>query len=87
MPSNRIISSVLTERSSPSMAFLDSFIIAINTGITTGKLKIAIKVALFPAFEAIADIIVKAVAKLKLPITTHTKYKNRSPIGLLNTIL
>ena len=39
----------------------------------TGKLNMAIKVALFPAFEAIAEIMVKTVEKLKAPIKTDNK--------------
>ena len=39
----------------------------------TGKLKMAIKVPLLPAFEAIAEIMVKTVEKLMLPNSTDKK--------------
>ena len=42
-------------------------------GITTGKLNIDINVPLLPAFDAMADIMVKTVEKLKLPNTTTKK--------------
>ena len=60
-------------RSIPSIALL-LILININiTGIITGKLNIAIKVPLLPAFEAIAEIIVKTVEKLMLPNNTARK--------------
>jgi len=39
----------------------------------TGKLKIAIKVPLLPALDAMADIMVKTVEKLILPNSTDKK--------------
>ena len=43
------------------------------TGIITGKLNMAIKVPLLPAFEAMADIMVNTIEKLTLPNNTVKK--------------
>ena len=60
-------------RSTPSIALLLMRIRSKITGIITGKLKIAIKVPLLPALEAMAEIIVKTVEKLILPKSTAKK--------------
>ena len=53
-----VISSKLVLRSKPSMAFRDIFISSKSIGIIIGKPKIAIKVPLFEALEAILEIMV-----------------------------
>ena len=60
-------------RSTPSIALLLMRIRSKITGIITGKLKMAIKVPLLPALEAMAEIIVKTVEKLILPKSTAKK--------------
>lgn len=60
-------------RSTPSIALLLMRISNRITGIITGKLKMAIKVPLLPALEAMAEIIVKTVEKLILPKSTAKK--------------
>ena len=60
-------------RSTPSIALLLMRIRSKITGIITGKLKMAIKVPLLPALEAMAEIIVKTVEKLILPKSTDKK--------------
>ena len=57
----------------PSIAFLLRRISTSITGIITGKLNMAISVPLLPAFEAMADIIVNTVEKLRLPNSTVKK--------------
>ena len=70
---NTPISLLLLARSIPSIAFFENLINNINKGTITGKLKIAIKVLLLLAFEAIADTMVNIDAKLKPPIATANK--------------
>ena len=60
-------------RSTPSIALLLMRIRSKITGIITGKLKMAIKVPLLPALEAMAEIMVKTVEKLMLPKSTAKK--------------
>ena len=60
-------------RSTPSIALLLMRIRSKIIGIITGKLKMAIKVPLLPALEAMAEIIVKTVEKLILPKSTAKK--------------
>lgn len=60
----------LTERSKPSIAFLENFIKSIKRGTMMGKLKMAIKVELLLTLEAMAETIVRMVEKLKPPNTT-----------------
>jgi len=57
----------------PSIALLLMRISNKITGIITGKLRIAIKVPLLPALDAMADIMVKTVEKLMLPNNTDKK--------------
>lgn len=68
--------SALTDQSSPSMAFLEIRIAINKIGMITGKLKIAINVALFPAFEAIPETIVKLAEK---PIAPKIKFNKKRP--------
>ena len=84
--SNTTISLVLAALSRPSIAFRESLISTINRGIMAGKLKMAINVLLFPAFELIPEIMVNTLAKLMLPKITEIKYKVGSPRGFLNMI-
>ena len=67
------ISSIETDLSSPSMAFLESLIKTTKRGITTGKLRIAIRAPPLPDLDAMPDIIVKTEAKLILPSKTESK--------------
>ena len=69
----RMSNELVSHRSNPSMAFLESFINTISKGIIIGKLKMAIKVKLLFVFEAIADTIVKSDEKPKLPNNKVTK--------------
>ena len=57
----------------PSIAFFETFISVIKNGINSGKLKIAIKVKLLPAFDAMADTIVNADDNPPLPTTKTIK--------------
>ena len=50
----------------------ESLIRTMSSGITKGKLRIAIRAPPFPDFDAIPDIIVKTEAKLILPNTTES---------------
>ena len=52
----------------------------------TGKLKMAMRVLLLPAFEVMPETIVKTDAKLILPRMTAKKYNAGSPNGVLKTI-
>ena len=54
-------------------AFFESLINTINNGMITGKLRIAIKDELLPAFDAIAEISVKANEKPTLPSSIDKK--------------
>ncbi len=81
------ISLVLSSLGIPVRAFWDKVIKTMSNGIITGKLNIAIRVLLLPAFALIPDTIVKTEAKLMLPNNTETVYKKGSPTGLLNVIL
>lgn len=65
--------STLTLQSKPSIAFLETRMVISKIGIITGKLKIAIKVALLLALEAIPDTIVRQAEKPKLPKTRFNK--------------
>ena len=56
----------LTDHARPSIAFFENRIVVINNGIRIGKLNIDIRVALFPAFEAIALTIERTEAKPEL---------------------
>lgn len=59
----------------PSIALLLILISIINNGIITGILSTAIKVALLPAFEAMAEIKVKVPEKAMAPeIKVMKKY-------------
>ncbi len=61
---------MLTERSNPSMAFLENLINNISIGTIIGKLNMAIKVLLLFTLAAIADTMVKIVEKLSPPSIT-----------------
>ncbi len=61
---------MLTERSNPSMAFLENLISNISIGTIMGKLNMAIKVLLLFTLAAIADTMVKIVEKLSPPSIT-----------------
>ena len=66
----------------PSIAFFETLIKVIKKGIRSGKLRMAIKVKLFPAFDAIADTIVKADDKPPLPTINTIKNIGKSCTGL-----
>lgn len=68
--------SALTDQSSPSMAFLETLIAIRRIGIMTGKLNIAIKVALLLAFEAIPDTMVRQAEN---PMAPNTKFNKNMP--------
>ncbi|MNF09499.1 hypothetical protein D3C80_2101780 [compost metagenome] len=78
MTSNIPTSSQLTLLSSPSIAFFVSLINTTNTGIIIGKPRIAISIPPFPALDAIAEIIVNMVEKLRLPKIVAIKYISKS---------
>ena len=61
--------------SSPSMAFLDSLINTINSGIMIGKLNIAISVKLLLVFAAMAETIVNSDEKPMVPSNKVVKNK------------
>ena len=82
MASKVVISSMLVDRSSPSMAFLDNFISISSIGIITGKLRMAIKEVVFEALEAIPEIMVSDVEKPKAPNNIVTKNSRSSCTGL-----
>ncbi len=84
--SNTIISLILAALSRPSIALRESLISTINSGMIAGKLKMAISVLLFPAFELMPEIMVNTLAKLILPKMTEMKYRMGSPRGFLNMI-
>lgn len=84
--SNTIISLMLAALSKPSIALRESLISTINSGMIAGKLKMAISVLLFPAFELMPEIIVNTLAKLMLPKMTEMKYSVGSPRGFWNMI-
>lgn len=79
------ISSKLTDQSKPSIAFLESFIANNNNGSKTGKLKIAIKVPLFPAFAAIAETKVRITENPKMLMNNPIKYNKISWTGFPKT--
>lgn len=81
------ISSRLTDQSKPSIAFLDNLIANNNKGIKTGKLRIAINVPLFWAFDAMAETKVKITEKPKMAINKPKLYKPKSWIGFPKTKL
>ena len=60
------------------MAFFDSLINTIRRGMIIGKLKMAIKVKLLPAFEAMAETIVNKEENPKLPIKRVIKKSGKS---------
>ena len=60
---------MLKLRSRPSTAFFETFISDNNNGISMGKLRIAIKLKLLLVLEAIADTMLKTLAKPMLPKT------------------
>lgn len=64
------ISPVLIALSNPFIAFCDSLINTINSGIMTGKLNTAIIVLLLPVLALMPDTMVKTEAKLILPSNT-----------------
>jgi hypothetical protein len=68
--------SALTLKSNPSSAFLEMRIAISKIGIITGKLKIAISVALFPALEAIPLTMVKLAEK---PTEPRIKFNRNKP--------
>ena len=68
--------SLLTLQSSPSSAFLEMRMAIKSMGMITGKLKIAIKVALLPAFEAMPETMVRLAEK---PIAPKTKLSRNKP--------
>lgn len=76
-----VISSKLVIRSSPSMAFRDIFINNKSIGIIMGKPKIAIKVPLLEAFDAILEIMVNVTENPIELSNRHTINKARSVTG------
>ena len=68
--------STLTEKSKPSIAFLDTLMAIKRMGIITGKLKIAIKVALLLALEAMPETMVKHAEK---PMEPKNKLSTNKP--------
>ena len=61
------ILSILTDQSNPSMAFFDTRMAISKIGMMTGKLNIAINVALLLALDAIPDTIVRQAEKPTAP--------------------
>ncbi len=59
--------STLTLKSNPSMAFLETLMAIIKIGIITGKLKIAINVALLLALDAMPETMVRQAENPKAP--------------------
>ena len=84
----RIITSfILLLNDIPTIAFFDNDMSIISKGITTGKLKTAINVKLFPALDAIAETIVNPHASPELPSTKAIPNKNKFAIGFPITTL
>lgn len=81
------MSLVLSTLGAPANAFWDKEIKTMSRGMITGKLNIAIRVLLLPAFALMPDTIVKTEEKLILPKTTAVVYKIGSPTGLLKVML
>ena len=71
--SNTPISFALLALSIPSIAFFANLIKSMSNGTITGKLRIAIKVLLLLALEAIAETMVNMLEKLKPPKATANK--------------
>ncbi len=69
----------------PSMAWLEILTSIINTGIIIGTLKIAIKLELLRAFEAMAEIRLKEKENDKLPNKIFRKKSGRLRIGISKT--
>lgn len=82
-----IISSLIAESKLPGKAFCDTFTNSINIGMTIGKPKIAIKLALLSAFEEIAEINVNVIENPKLAKNIATKNNCKSRTGLPKTKL
>ncbi len=81
MPSSPInvkISSRLTEKANPSIAFFDNLININNIGIMIGKLINAINELVLSALEAIPDTKVKVPANPKAPSDTDNMYIPKS---------
>src|SRR5690554_8037371 len=72
MASKISILSRLRSLSMPSMAFLEMLIAINKIGMTKGKLNMAIKVALLPAFDAMPDTMVRQEDK---PTAPRIKFK------------
>ncbi len=85
MAAKTIKSSNEAERSTPFNAFFEILMITSKTGNTIGKLKIAISVWLFLAFEAIADTIVIVNDNPIEPNSMTRRNKRTSSTGLPNT--
>lgn len=66
--------STLSENGLPTIIASENLRSKSNRGSITGNPKIAINPVLFPALETIAEIIVKAAAKLTDPADTATLY-------------
>ncbi len=75
---NKISNEFMSHKSSPSIAFFESFINTISKGIIIGKLNMAIKVKLLFVLDAIADTIVNNEEKPKLPNNKVTVNKVKS---------
>lgn len=63
MPHKVKNSSVQASHPRPSIAIFDPLMAMSSVGITIGKLKMAMSVKLFPAFEAIIEFNVRAAEK------------------------
>lgn len=87
MPAKVINSSEQASQPRPSIATFDPFIAIKRAGMTTGKLRTAIKVKLLPAFEAIIEFNVNALEKAADDKNVTVKNSGRSAIGLPNVII
>lgn len=81
------ISSKLVFHSKPSIAFFESLMSIESIGSMIGKLKTAIKVEVFSAFEAIPATIVKVEEKPIAPSTTAVRYINKFCTGFPKKII
>lgn len=71
----------ISVESRPSMARMAALITINNNGIMMGKLKTGINKLLLPALEAMAESMVKVLAKPRQPNKVTAKYRPKDSIG------